>query len=135
MHTWVFFINLAIEFSSNTGRPFGALKKYIVTFLVNFGGGRAFSQPLGFLIGISRLFLPPCLAVLKKTRGLPRGDGGSGRGIEIQKYMKLTLEFYSITNKQQSFQISSKSAHWFLRYGKGVPWGGNKNSKICEMNI
>ena len=50
--TWVFFINLAIEFSSNTGRPFGALKKYIVTFLVNFaGGGRAFSQPLGFLIG------------------------------------------------------------------------------------
>ena len=40
--TWVFFINLAIEFSSNTGRPFGALKKYIVTFLVNLGGGACF---------------------------------------------------------------------------------------------
>ena len=57
MHTYSgLFHKLAIEFSSNTGRPFGALKNYIVTFLVNFGGGggRAFSQPLGFLIGINQ---------------------------------------------------------------------------------
>ena len=43
--------NQSTKFSSNTGRPFGALKKYISTFLVNLmRGGRSFSKPLGFLI-------------------------------------------------------------------------------------